>query len=64
MVSEHQLTDELEVCDDPEEEIDHFGSAARPSDCAGLDLKMRADPRELTGNDRTSQKDRQLDLCF
>ena len=57
MVSE-QITDELEeVDDDPEEKINHFGSAACRSDRAGLDPKMRTDRRELVGNDWTSQKD-------
>jgi len=40
MVSERQLTDELEeVGDDPEVEINPFGSAARR---ASLDPKLRA----------------------
>ena len=37
MVSELQITDELEAGDDPETEIDHFGSVARPCDRVGLD---------------------------
>jgi len=52
MVSERQLSDELkEVGNDPEEEVNPFGSAARPSDRAGFDPKSRADSRELASND-------------
>lgn len=65
MVSECQLADELEeVGADLEEEINPLGLAACLSDRAGLDPKMRADPRELAGNNYNSQKDQQLDLCF
>jgi len=52
MVLECQLTDELaEVSNDPEEEVNPFGSAARPSDRAGFDPKSREDSRELASND-------------
>ena len=51
MVSECQLSDELkEVGNDPEE-VNPFGSAARPSDRAGFDPKSREDSRELASND-------------
>ena len=66
MVSEHQFADELqEVGDNPEEEVNPFGSAACPSDHVGLDPKTRVDSRELAGNNGwNSQKDRQFDLLL
>jgi len=45
MVSKRQLADELEEVDNYPEEVNPFGSAVRPSDRAGLDPKLRADPR-------------------
>ena len=51
MVSEFQIADELEeIGNDPEEEIDHFGSTAHPNDRAGLDPKVRSNLRELACN--------------
>jgi len=62
MVSD-QITDELEeVGDNPEEEIDHFGSTACPNDCVGLDLKNENESARASRKRLDLQKDRQLDL--
>ena len=62
MVLECQLTDELaEVSNDPEEEVNPFGSAVHR---IGLSPKSRANPRELDGNNYNSQKNQQFDFLL